>query len=59
MGFTTLIELTDPEGLLEGTGKNMRHLKIKKMEDIDEGLIKRVVRSNSEVKKPVDNKVYK
>ncbi len=40
LGLYNIDRITDPDGLLEGTGKNMRHLKIKKMEDIDEGLIK-------------------
>ena len=39
LGLYNVGRIKDPNGLLEGTGKNMKHLKIKKVEDIDEGLI--------------------
>jgi len=35
LGFYRALELKDPKRLLEGTGKNMRHMKIKSMMDID------------------------
>lgn len=36
LGFYLGFEkLNDPERLLEGTGKSMRHIKLRKMEDID------------------------
>ncbi len=35
LGFYKAMELKDPKKLLEGTGKNMRHIKIKSLEDID------------------------
>ncbi len=35
LGFYRAIELKDPKNLLEGTGKNMRHIKIRSLEDID------------------------
>jgi len=35
LGFYRALELKDPKKLLEGTGKNMRHIKIKSMKDID------------------------
>lgn len=35
LGFMRAVELTDPEGLLEGTGKGMRHIKIASEKDID------------------------
>jgi hypothetical protein len=38
-GFHRGTSLTDPHGLLEGTGKNLRHVKLRKMEDLrKEGL---------------------
>ena len=38
-GFPRGTSLTDPRGLLEGTGKNMRHVKLRNLEDLQrEGL---------------------
>jgi hypothetical protein len=34
-GFPFATALPDPEGLLEGTGKNMRHVKLRTSEDLD------------------------
>jgi hypothetical protein len=34
LGFIRGTSLPDPEGLLEGTGKNLRHVKIKATEDV-------------------------
>jgi hypothetical protein len=36
--------LSDRKGLLEGTGKGMRHIKIFKVEDVGEEIIKAYVR---------------
>ncbi len=33
LGFYQGAELTDPEGLLEGTGAKMRHVKVRRVED--------------------------
>lgn len=39
-GFPRGTSLDDPHRLLEGTGKNMRHVKLRKAEDLDhEGLL--------------------
>ncbi len=35
LGFTNFEKITDPHNLLEGTGKQMRHIKIKSMEELD------------------------
>jgi hypothetical protein len=35
--------LRDPKRLLEGTGKGIRHIKIARMEDVDEGAVKEYV----------------
>ncbi len=41
LGFYKDFEkLNDPDKLLEGTGKTMRHIKIKKVSDIDPELLK-------------------
>ncbi len=34
LGFFTGGHLADPEGLLEGTGKKMRHIKVRSVSDI-------------------------
>src|SRR5260370_35802046 len=34
-GFPFATSLPDPEGLLEGSGKNMRHVKLRASEDLD------------------------
>jgi len=40
LGFTkNLDQLNDPNKLLEGTGKTMRHIKIKKASEIDKGTL--------------------
>ncbi len=39
LGFNDASKLNDPKGLLEGTGKDMRHIKIKKVADIDRELM--------------------
>ena len=35
LGFLRGTELPDPEGLLEGTGKLLRHVKIRRIEDVE------------------------
>jgi hypothetical protein len=43
-GFPFATSLPDPEGLLEGTGKNMRHVKLRSPEDLEqEGLLELIV----------------
>ncbi|MFQ5873009.1 MAG: DUF1801 domain-containing protein [Dehalococcoidia bacterium] len=34
LGFWTGADLTDPQGLIEGTGAKMRHVKVRSMDDI-------------------------
>ncbi len=36
LGFMNAEKIDDPENILEGTGKSMRHIKIKKLDDIKE-----------------------
>jgi len=40
VGFFNFHNLKDPDNLLEGTGKDMRHIKIKKAGDINETLLR-------------------
>jgi hypothetical protein len=37
-GFWRGVDLSDPEGVLEGTGDRMRHVKIRSAEDVDKAL---------------------
>jgi hypothetical protein len=39
-GFNEASKLQDPDGRLEGTGKNMRHIKLRTMGDVDAALLK-------------------
>ena len=39
LGFFQFKKLNDPQNLLEGTGKDMRHIKIKKASDIDKNVL--------------------
>jgi hypothetical protein len=56
LGFIRGTSLPDPEGLLEGTGKNLRHVKIKTVDDLKRpglsGLLKSAARLNA--KEPQD-----
>ncbi len=40
LGFFNFQNLPEPDNLLEGTGKDMRHIKIKKAADINNALLK-------------------
>lgn len=40
-GFTEASKLQDPDRRLEGTGKNMRHIKLRTMGDVDAALLKK------------------
>jgi hypothetical protein len=44
-GFHFGTSLPDPEGLLEGTGKNMRHVKLHTMEDLEQKGLKNLVQA--------------
>jgi hypothetical protein len=39
LGFFRFTKLSDPDNLLEGTGNDMRHIKIKKAEQINRDLL--------------------
>jgi hypothetical protein len=42
-GFHYGTSLEDPEGLLEGSGKNIRHVKLRSVEDLDKKGLKHLV----------------
>ncbi|HKQ53939.1 MAG TPA: DUF1801 domain-containing protein [Pyrinomonadaceae bacterium] len=44
LGFNRGSELADPEGLLEGTGKKFRHVKIQKPEDARRPALRELIR---------------
>jgi hypothetical protein len=39
-------ELTDPDGLIEGTGKSMRHVKLRASKDIDRSKFQKFIRQS-------------
>jgi hypothetical protein len=43
VGFFRGAEIADPEGLLEGTGKFMRHVKIRPEDDVDARSLKKLI----------------
>ena len=44
-GFHFGTSLEDPEGLLEGTGKNIRHVKLRTMEDLEKKGLRALVQA--------------
>jgi hypothetical protein len=48
-GFWRGVDLPDPEGVLSGTGKKMRHIQLRAVEDIDRDQLQRFVRSALEL----------
>lgn len=40
--------LTDPDGLLEGTGKGIRHVKVRTLDDLPVAGIKRLIRADKQ-----------
>lgn len=49
LGFMNYQKINDPQHLLEGTGKDMRHLKLKSVKGLDVSILKEWVLSVSEV----------
>jgi hypothetical protein len=45
VGFFRGAELADPDGLLEGTGRFMRHVKLRPGEAVDEAALGRLIRA--------------
>jgi hypothetical protein len=48
LGFNDFTKLEDPNGMLEGTGSNMRHIKIKNAADIDSALLEKWFKAASQ-----------
>ena len=44
-GFHSGTSLDDPEGLLEGTGKNIRHVKLRTLDDVEQKGLKNLVQA--------------
>ena len=45
VGFFRGAELADPDGLMEGTGRFMRHVKLKPSVDVDEDALVRLIQT--------------
>jgi hypothetical protein len=43
LGFYKGADLPDPSGLLEGTGKKLRHVKVRSLEDAEKPEIRRLI----------------
>ncbi len=52
LGFYKGVHLPDPENLLEGTGKELRHVKIRKESDVKPEPLKRLIREAFAYKAP-------
>ncbi len=44
LGFMHGTDLADPKGLLEGTGKNLRHVKLKTLADVTSPALRQLVK---------------
>jgi hypothetical protein len=51
LGFYYGAELSDPEGLLEGTGKKLRHIKVREVEEVAQPALRHLVQSSIEERK--------
>ena len=51
LGFYQGVDLADPEGLLEGTGAKMRHVKIRSMDDVNWTAVRLLVKGALERRK--------
>ena len=48
-GFWRGVDLKDPEGVLQGSGEKMRHLKLSRLEDVDPELFSEFIRQAVEL----------
>jgi hypothetical protein len=53
LGFWRGAHLPDPRGLLEGTGRHMRHVKLRAPEDVDAAAIGALVRAGAKLNRDV------
>ena len=51
LGFYYGAELPDPQGLLEGTGKKLRHIKVKNGEEVGEPALRDILEASLEERK--------
>lgn len=49
LGFMHGASLPDPEKLLEGTGKNLRHVKLKTLEDVARPALRNLLKAELEI----------
>jgi hypothetical protein len=52
LGLMHGAQLPDPENLLEGAGHNLRHVKLKKLEDVDRPAVRTLLKAELEIAKP-------
>ena len=50
LGFFRGVDLKDPKGLLEGSGRGMRHVKVHKAEDIDTAALGALIKQAASLK---------
>jgi len=48
LGFYYGAELADPRGLMEGTGKKLRHIKVKNIEKVDQPALRDIIQDSLE-----------
>jgi hypothetical protein len=51
LGFYYGAELPDPKGLLEGTGKKLRHIKVREVEEVAQTSLRQIVQTSLEERK--------
>ena len=51
LGFYYGADLPDPQGLLEGTGKKLRHIKVKNSEEVGEPALRDILQGSLEERK--------
>jgi hypothetical protein len=51
LGFYRGAELPDPEGLMEGTGKKLRHVKVRELAGVEQPSLRRLIESSLQERK--------
>ncbi|MDQ6891087.1 MAG: DUF1801 domain-containing protein [Acidobacteriota bacterium] len=52
LGFVRAVDLSDPAGLLEGTGKLHRHVKLRSIAEVDSQELRTLVQDAMKMRKP-------
>lgn len=47
--------LADPESMIEGTGKRIRHVKCRSVEDVRRPALREIIRAQAELRMPVES----